>query len=143
MDWLLVPLTSLGPLHFGMTVGQVATILGAPSRRRKLPSGQFRDSRGVDAPIITYGDGGVVEIEIYPEAGNVIYNGQNLFSADPAVLRSSLIAQDGAVYEGAGVLVFMILGLSTTLFHQTDTPSITAFAKGTWDHALQRLRPVQ
>lgn len=140
MDWKLSSYIGLDEILFGMSAGAVAQIIGPPARHRTMPSGKRRETRDKQ-PFIMYHDDGVTEIELFLMAGRILLQDVYVETSNRNDLLERLLKLDTRVYEGAGALIFFDLGLSTNMFHDVDAPSATAFARGTWDQAMPRLKP--
>ena len=123
-DWPLVPLSTLGPLRLGMTVREVealADLLGAVYAldRKELPSGEivFRESRDLEAPIVTYKNDQVIEIMTdHHSRFNVVHDSLPVFDARAADLRAALERRDGSAWWGFGGVVFPKLSIGTMNF---------------------------
>ena len=66
-----------------------------------------------------------------------------LFADNPEEVLRQLTLKDGAPKIYMGFVIFLNLGLSLTGFHDDDISQLAfaAFARGTWDARLQKLKP--
>ena len=140
----IIPYVSVGKVRFGMTPAEAVAALGAPNSTSKTHLGgrvDFYEAINVGyttslSPVVNHVGGGrdaksaeIVEVK--------------LFSGDPEEVLRQLSVKDGNPKQYLGFVIFLNLGLTLTGFHDDDASQLAfaAFAKGTWDARLQKLKP--
>jgi hypothetical protein len=136
----IAPFEAAGPIRFGMTRTEVHAALGDPIRETRNRRGEIDESWGAVSVRYAVEDGRVVEVGLVPPA-IATYKGHDVF-ASPDSMRL-LQADDPAPMEYMGFVVFLLLGITLTGFHDDDDSqrAVTAFARGRWDHLRSKLRP--
>ncbi len=142
MRWEIKAFEGVGPIRFGMVSSEVEAILGPPDRKRKGDDGT--EYRGEYAPIITYYDGRVAELECYYDLPDVSFDGIPLFQQHGLDVMRQLERRNGGALESVGIVVFQNLGLSTGRLDRLgrEDHSVTAFARGLWQDRIDRLQPI-
>ena len=136
----IVPYECVGPVKFGMTIGEVAAVLGEPERVSTNRSKERDECRGELGICFSAEDSKVVEVSLSPRV-DVTLMGIDVFN-DPSAF-DRLVAVDGKPLETLGFVILMKLGITLTGFHDQDESqkAVTAFARGRWDHVREELRP--
>lgn len=137
MTFDFVPHVSVGPLKFGMTLGQVEEILGKPTRTSRTRSGETR----VQYPDVVLAidlEGKLTEATLVPSASFIV-NGSDVFKS--ATPLSDLAKIDPAPLEYVGILFFPGLGLTLSGFHNEDEKTITALSPGRFDSLKPKFKP--
>lgn len=133
----------VGPVNFGMNREEIHGLLGLPNLGWTMPNGTLVDSWSDF--IIRYATDSqrVLEIE-FSDTSELQLDGVDLFR-DPEAL-SKLVLADGAPLQGAGSVIFLNLGLSTSLNLENPKAverTVCVFSRGKWDRFLSRLVPYQ
>lgn len=109
----IIPYERVGPIAFGMTIDQVAAVIGAPERvftNRRKERDERRDKLGIR---YSGDDDKVVEVVLLPGA-DVILDGINIFNDTAGFNR--LITIDGQPFESLGFVILLKLGITLAGF---------------------------
>lgn len=142
MIWEIKPFEGVGPIRFGMSASEVEAVIGPPDSRRKGDDTEYRGDR---APIVSYDDGKVTEIECYYDIeGGVTLDGLDLFGRIGLEVMRELERRNGGALESVGMVLFEDLGITTGRLDQSgrEDNSVTAFARGLWAGRTGRMKPV-
>ena len=145
MTWEILSFKGMGPIRFGMTPADVEAILGAPDRSRKgFRPGVLNEYRSTRAPIVTYRNGGVSEIQAFRDLPGVSFDDIDLFGAPGIDVLRRLEAKNGVAMISTGIVLFDRLGMTTGRLDEgvEEEHSVTAFARGLWDDKLSKFEPI-
>ena len=134
MDWDIISFVGAGPLRFGMTPAEVASIVGSPDQiRQGIRS--TREARSKCLPMLYYRSGVLSEIEFYREVENVRFEEIQFFVDDGLECLRYLEARTGGAVVNVGAVLFQNLGLTTGRLDEAfvEAHTVTAFQKGLWD----------
>ena len=136
----IVPYECVGRVKFGMTIEEVATVVGEPERVSTNRRKERDERRGKMGIRFSAEDSKVVEVSL--RHLEVTLMGIDVFNDPNAFDR--LIAVDGKPFESLGFVVLMKLGITLTGFHDQDESqkAVTAFARGRWDDVKEEFRPL-
>lgn len=137
MNLKLEPYVGVGPLRFGMSENDVLLSLGKPTKEGPNRRGELTYLYST-FNLVFAKDEGVVEIAFYPGAQLEI---DNISMFQDASALEKLIAVDSQVKEYVGILLFPSLGVTLSGFHNEDSETVTAFAKGRLDHLVHKFKP--
>jgi hypothetical protein len=159
MPWEIKPFVGLGPVLFGMTEAGVAALgpaLGPVERRLVEPDGSVNEHRGMGAPTLSYRNGRVCYIAAGWRVGDVIWQGIDVFQADPKTVVQMLEVANGGAEVGLGSLSFGNLGLSADGFYvpktrrffrrtsaDQDDRSIALYDRDVWNSQAEQLKSYQ
>ena len=118
--WDIRFLDGVGPLMFGMTRAQVATVLDAsfPLTGSSDEGESFlREVRGLHTPICHYKHGELFLIDTHPEVSSVTLDGHLIYEMDPQRLLRDLERRNGGVEAWCGFVVFNTIGVNTEGFY--------------------------
>jgi len=134
----IAPYASVGDIRFGMSEQEVERVLGPPIHRDRNRKGEIEEYR--EGIKVYYADGAVAELVLMAPA-RALYKGTDLLGLEAPV--AFLTSDDPRPFEYMGATVFLDIGLALTGFAEPDDPdtSVTAFARGRWDHLRSKLRP--
>lgn len=152
MSWKIIPHVSVGPLRFGMTIDEVAALMGPPSHVQEdaIPHGgseelksKYEDHRfefrlaqpaSQTKPTIEYQNGRVVSFEIYQELPGVEIGGYAIFDKELKFAIEALKKMSSEYGYNDDSYVFLDLGVSLSNDDVWEyVPSINVFAKGHFD----------
>ena len=135
----IVPYECVGPVKFGMTIGEVAAVLGEPEQVSTNCLKERDEHRGEMGIRFSAEEGKVVEVGLSRRV-EVTLMGIDVFNDPNAFDR--LVAVDGKPFESVGFVVLMKLGITLTGLHDQDESqkAVTAFSRGRWDDEGE-LRP--
>ncbi|MCY0916346.1 hypothetical protein [Massilia antarctica] len=135
----------VGKLHFGLSQGEIAQLIGASTRQKKGFSGELTEYRRENGLLTTYDRDTkkLIEIGFSRNILELEYVNKKLFTDPPFTIFSELIKLDGQPYESLGFIVLLNLGITLTGFHDGDVnqQAVTVFARGRWDDLLNELKP--
>lgn len=123
--WEIKPLIGVGPVLLGMTRNEVAKlepVLGEiyAYDEINLPTGKtrYKESRDLEAPIITFEDNRVVEINIdWRSRSDIVFNNISVFGDHARNVLSALEAASGGALFGLGLVLFDNLSINTSGFY--------------------------
>ena len=122
------------PIRFGLPRSEVPALLGLPAPAIRKKADHFGSVR-----VAYYGTDSVVEIGFVPRGIILRFMGTELWNertiADPVPL---LLQHDPEPVESDGFLVFPVIGVTVTGFHDGDESqrAVTVFRRGHWDEFL-------
>lgn len=146
IDFEIASFERVGPIHFGMSPAMVEAQLGPAGRRRKSPfrKNEVTEFRYGNSLQIVIADVGVVEVMMFPEIATARYGDCCLLQEPASLVFAHLCKLDGDPQEVVGVIVLLNLGISLAGFQHDDgsgQKSATAFVRGRWDDAIDKLAP--
>lgn len=142
VNWRIVSYEGIGPIVFGMTPAQIEDLLGVPENVRTNRSGERDERRSGLAVRYSKSSNGVVEVELKENFRPIIAGVDILAVSDPLAKLREI---DPEAYECFGIAVFLTLGVSASLHLGSKEPgaTITAFARGRWDHFRADFKPLK
>ena len=137
-EHIITSYIGVGPLKFGMTKGEVYTILGEPlSVEKSLFSEESKEFWSENGLQITFSEKGerLLEISLSPNLPDVQLNGLKLFEVAGAYAFRVLHGWDDAPLIRTGATIFLKLGIAAGGFldDEDSDKSVVAFTKGRWD----------
>lgn len=143
MTWEILPYVGMGPVKFGMTPEEVASLLGPPISVR-TKNIRRNEQRQRNTPIVRFRNGHVSEIEAYYDVPNVTLNGVDIFKDNPVKVLQFLEERNGGCLEDVGILLFINLGVSMGRIDKDvkENHSICAFVKGMWVDAVPDMKKI-
>lgn len=118
--WEVVPYQSIGPVHFGMSMQEVAVLLGEPvwvGEDDGEVEARYRD----ESVVVTFEEGRVGEVGLTPsDLFLPKVAGIRPFDDDRVTVLQALETANGPVSEAYGFLIFDKLGFTLTGIHDGD-----------------------
>ncbi len=132
IEFTLMPYVGASPIFFGMSIDDVAHVLGKPDRVHTNYLGERDENRGLIGVRYSATDEKVVELGFVPGT-KLLFDSSNLFECEN--LMNILMSHDSHPYELLGFIIFMDLGIAVGGYHDNDDSqkAITVFCKGRWD----------
>jgi hypothetical protein len=123
-----------------MSRAEIRAVMGTDARR-STPTRDGFEPLGVNYDA----DGFAAEFCLFPDRVRVTFDGVVLLGPGAVPdLVAFLLARDQEPRETVGFLIFPILGVNITGFHDGDQSQLAfnVFRRGFWDQALSRARRV-
>ncbi|RYZ81575.1 MAG: hypothetical protein EOP06_23260 [Proteobacteria bacterium] len=141
MGWEIAPFIGMGPIRFGMTPAEVASIIGVPESADE-DGGYLREYRAIDLPIIAYENNMVTEIEAFSEVENVTFRGRRIFDEQGLAIARFLEEENGGASINVGTILFKNIGVTSSRLDEGcgGDHSVTAFARGLWEDRSSRFK---
>lgn len=155
-DWTIHPLVGLGPLRFGMGMGDVAVIMRghAVSALDDVFDGSKNEFRTMDLPVCNYLAGKLHAIDTSHRVAGVTFEGADVYAFDPKALLVRLETAAGGAKVGLGMVLFERIGVNTSGFYDAtdecywsgstgsaDPRGLGLFEQGAFDHLLDEFLP--
>ncbi|MGF1462872.1 MAG: hypothetical protein ACFB2Z_06870, partial [Maricaulaceae bacterium] len=91
-------------------------------------------------PEISYCENKLIEVDIWPDHGQLIFHGKSLFKSKRKDVLRFLFSKGGGVYKDFGSILFKSLGITLSPPRLVRVqPSINVFAEGAFDRFIQEL----
>ncbi len=158
MEWMIEPYKGLGPLRFGMSRAEVASILDplAPLHSTTPAyGGGTQELRRLDLPICTYGARGLSNLHATPHVNGMVYRDLHPFLVSPRLALQQLERWNGNARIEFDMVLFETLGLILTEFYrereavfaatdgsEQDDRTVSLFAAGSQDLLQKEARPI-
>jgi hypothetical protein len=142
VSYELYPFVGAGPLHFGMDTQAAERAVGKPEQTTTNHLGQRVEFRG---PLtLGYSDESgqsLNHIAFGPDAGALALGQARIFGEPDLEVLRHLYSMDPTCGTYLGFLVFPLLGIALTGFHDEDRAQRAAslFPRGAWDKRLPKL----
>jgi hypothetical protein len=136
MRWDVRPFVGLGPIAFGMTEAEVASValpMAAVRARGVDATGIITEHRGLEDPSISYQNGKVAYIAIGSRTANVEWAGLDIFQQEAEAVLRSLESAGGGAEVGLGTISFAALGIDTNAFYFPKTKKFFKFSSSEQD----------
>ncbi len=139
----LLTYSSAGGAKFGMTPGEIETILGAPDSVGSNYFKQRIEYRSFMNVGYSVDDNLAVHFGFGPQMIGIKFNDIFLFKEVSKTVLKKIIARDGSPFLCYHLVVLLNLGLTLSGFHDNDESrkSVTLFERGTYDDDKDRMKP--
>ncbi len=156
--WTIRPYAGLGPLAFGMTRQQVASLLDTSypvSAVDTVFDGSVNEFRTMNCPVCNYMDGALHAIDTHSGVTSVFLNDIDVYATDSKTLLQSFEQADGGAKTDLGMVIFERLGVNTSGFYRPEEGSfvdsadpdyqrrgVGVFSRGAFDTLLPDFKPI-
>ena len=139
----LLTYSGSGGAKFGMTPGEIETILGAPDSVGSNYFKQRIEYRSFMNVGYSTHDNLAVHFGFGPQMIGTKFNDIFLFKEDPKNVLKKIVTQDGSPFLCYQLVVLLNLGLTLSGFHDNDESQkgVTLFERGTYDDDKDRMKP--
>lgn len=138
----ICPDQGLGDLKFGMTVGEVRSVLGQEldrSVRDEITEIYFENYLN-----LAFRNDALYRIGATRYSSGITYKNTDIFAAEPLSVLKAMEAEAGGAFEMYGFIVFPKLGLSVTGFDDDDVENkaMTISVPEEWQSLRDELTPI-
>ncbi len=122
----------MGPIRFGMTPAEVASIIGVQESAEE-DGGYLREYRAIDLPVIAYENNMATEIEAFSEVKNVPFRGRRIFDEQGLAIARFLEEENDGASINIGTILFKNIGVTSSRLDEGNgggDHSVTAFSRG-------------